>query len=325
MAVIAVIAGPGTYLTSLGAMLDAHTRLGEGFVSNPALRNYAQMETRLVLAGWRAGRIGLAGGRGLEADCAATDLAEPRLVFLPAVQLGDPDDLASLRLPPDALDWLRAQAARGTPIGACGAAVLQLAAAGLLDDAPCAVSPRLLGPLARLAPRARGDADRPICRHRNLWTCAHDADNPALVLRLLGEAISPAVATTLALREPPGPEGADLLRVTDPVVLRAQLWIRDRFTQRFRVADLARELGLSHQSLIRRFKAAGLAGPREFAQQTRISSARAMLAETHRSVAEIAQLVGYSDIASFRRVFLAVTGQTPTAFRAAEHRRREPA
>src|SRR3546814_16373958 len=40
-----------------------------------------------------------------------------------------------------------------------------------------------------------------------------------------------------------------------------------------------------------------------------------MLAETRRSVTEIAQLVGYADVPSFRRVFVATTGVSPNAWR----------
>src|SRR3546814_2297896 len=88
--------------------------------------------------------------------------------------------------------------------------------------------------------------------------CSSDlAESAALIARMFAEAFSLTLGRSLAAREPPGPQAGPLAAATDPFVARAQLWIRDRFTQRFRIADLARDLGVSHPSLIRRFRAAG--------------------------------------------------------------------
>ncbi|MFY0578101.1 helix-turn-helix domain-containing protein [Cystobacter fuscus] len=40
-----------------------------------------------------------------------------------------------------------------------------------------------------------------------------------------------------------------------------------------------------------------------------------MLVETHKTVAEIAQLVGYGDIAYFRQMFVQRAGMTPNQYR----------
>lgn len=311
----AVVTAPG-YVTSLGAMIDAHARLGEVFATNPALRDYARMQTGLRLLAAEGERIELVGGRGFPVDGKLEDPATPRLIFLPSFQLPDPDAFEA-RLGGFAVlhRWLRERSGEGIQIGACGASVLHLAAAGLLDGAGCAASPRLVGTLRRLFPRVQADTDNAIRRTGNLWTCSRDAESPALVVRLFAEAFSLTLGRSLAAREPPGVLAGPLAAATDPFVARAQLWIRDRFTQRFRISDLARELGVSHQSLIRRFRAAGSASPREFVQRTRVDAAMAMLAETSRSVIEIAQLVGYADVPSFRRVFTTVTGVSPSAWR----------
>ena len=42
-----------------------------------------------------------------------------------------------------------------------------------------------------------------------------------------------------------------------------------------------------------------------------------MFIETNRSVTEIAQLVGYTDVPSFRRIFQEAKGSAPSAYRAA--------
>lgn len=316
MAQIAVIVTPPGYVASLGAMVDAHARLGEVFATNAALGDYARMQTALMIAPARSGGIELVGARRFPADCQLEQLGDPRIVYLPAFQLPDPDHLPQVLGHCAALHaWLRARAAEGIAIGACGASAFHLAAAGLLDGQPCAVPPRLVGAMRRLFPRVQADVDAAIRRTDNLWTCSRDADNAALVARLFAEGFSLTLGRSIAMREPPGDAAGPLSAPLDPLVARAQLWIRERFTRSFRIADLARDLGVSHQSLIRRFRDAGSASPRAFVQRTRIDAAASMLAETSRSVTEIAQLVGYADVPSFRQVFVRLTGATPGAWR----------
>ena len=65
---IAVVAPFYTFLASLGAMLDGHSRLGEAYSANPAMGDHARPNTRLRLLSVAAGPIHLAGGRTLDAD-----------------------------------------------------------------------------------------------------------------------------------------------------------------------------------------------------------------------------------------------------------------
>ena len=313
MSTIVIAASPGTYLASLGAMVDAHARLGEVFVTNPALGDYAEMKTRLVLVSTEAGRIELADGYHLEADDRLANIREARIVYLPSFQA--PDPAHAMNLVAQALPlhgWLGRQRDTGALIAACGASVLHLIAAGLLDGAQCSAPARLQPLIAAKFPAVSGLRSEAVVEHDGLFTSARDADNAALVLHLLARAFSPAVAQSLAQRERPA--GIDQL-VTDPVVARAQWWIRDHFASSFSIADLAGRLGTSHQSLIRRFREAGQGTPKAYAQRLRIEAAAISMIETDRSVAEIAQLVGYTDIPSFRKIFTARMGSTPGAWR----------
>lgn len=320
MPTIVAVATPGTFLASLGAMVDAHARLGEGFVTNPALGDYATSQTRLALASTDGGDIRLCGGRRLRADDRPGNLGEARMVFLPSFMAPDPAKALDLvRSASPFHGWLREMRTNGALIAACGASVLHLAAAGLMDGLECSIPPRFSQLFAAEFPQVAAAQGEPITAAQGLFTCSRDADNAALVLRLLGEGISPTVARSLAQRERPA--GVELL-APDPLVARAQLWIRDHFASDFRIAELAADLGTSHQALIRRFREAGQGTPRAYVQQLRVEVAAVSLVETARSVAEVAQLVGYSDIPSFRRVFAARTGMTPAQWRRRERARR---
>ncbi len=56
--------------------------------------------------------------------------------------------------------------------------------------------------------------------------------------------------------------------------------------------------------------------PSQFIAKTRIAAASRLLRETDQSVADIALACGFYDHSAFTRTFRAMTGVTPTQFRA---------
>jgi len=320
---IAIIATPQSYIASLGAMIDAHSRVGDVFETNAALRDYAKMETQLLLASARSDDLQLCGGRRLAADCQYLEMGEPRIIFLPSFRFGPESSIENLLSEYGRFHaWLAERIANGSYVAACGASVLHLAAIGVLDGKPCAARPSLRRQLRRMFPRVQFDDVHRIAVAGRLMTCSRDAEVPALVARSLAEAFSHSLARSLVEREPPGMGTGLVAGSRDPLVAQAQLWIRDRFTRDFRIADLSREMGVSHQSLIRRFRAASGMTPRAFVQRARVDAASLMLAETNRSISEIAQLVGYADVPSFRRIFTLATGASPSQWRRRDRDRR---
>lgn len=81
-----------------------------------------------------------------------------------------------------------------------------------------------------------------------------------------------------------------------------------------RIADLARELGLSRDPLEKRFRRAIGASPKQLAMLVRIRRAIALAAAEPRSLAQVALAAGYFDQSHFNREFRAVTGKPPTTF-----------
>ena len=314
---IAVAASSGTYAASLGAMTDAHARLGEIYAANAAMRDYARLHTRLVLTGAGPGAIVLAGGRRLVAD-ASFDMLGPgmRLLYLPSFQVADPDRLDSQLRGMDRFhQWLYDLNAAGTLIGACGASVVHLAAAGLLTGQTISLHPRIARAFGKMYPDVAIEPVQTVRISGHLMSCGVDAQAAELVLRLIGAAFSPATANAISQREPIRSTGEPPGESYDPIVVQAQSWIADRFTSAFRIADMARDIGVSYQTLVRHFHAVGAGTPRAMVQCARIRAAASMLVETRRSVTEIAQLVGYSDISSFRSVFAEIVGDTPSNYR----------
>lgn len=311
-----VAALPNTCLASLGAILDAHALLGALYQSNHALSDYSRMATKVRIATLDGGPVALAGGRTLPSDGGLASAVEPRLVYLPAFEPPDPHAPGDGAEASGLLDWLRARHAGGAVIAAAGAGVWALARAGLLGGGPACVEPRIATAFRRSFPRIELELVRAHSPAGPVMTCGWLGFERGFVARVFDQAVSPGVGAWLRMNWGAASEGATAAPApADPLVAQAQLWIRERFTDNFRIQDLAASLSVSHQTLIRRFRIVAGTTPRDYAQRLRIQAAQMMLRETTRTVGEIAALVGYSDIPTFRAVFRVQVGQTPAAFR----------
>ena len=82
--------------------------------------------------------------------------------------------------------------------------------------------------------------------------------------------------------------------------------------------QIARDLGMSGRSLRRRLSEEG-AHFTQLVEDARATSAKRMLDDPRRSVQEAAFALGFASHAAFTRAFKRWTGQSPSAYRAAEH------
>ena len=84
----------------------------------------------------------------------------------------------------------------------------------------------------------------------------------------------------------------------------------------WRVAGLARRVGMGVDPFTRRFKASTGLSPREFLVEARLDAAKAALRMTADPIGAIAERLGYCDIYHFSRRFRRHVGQSPSAYRA---------
>ena len=87
----------------------------------------------------------------------------------------------------------------------------------------------------------------------------------------------------------------------------------------FSVSSLARELHLSPNHLTKLFRTKMGLSVHHYLMMRRISSARQLLADTTRSIGEIAECCGFENPNYFARYFRKITGMTPTEFRRENH------
>jgi AraC family transcriptional activator FtrA len=81
------------------------------------------------------------------------------------------------------------------------------------------------------------------------------------------------------------------------------------------LAAMATAAGLERRTLLRRFASATGMTPIEYCRGVRIARARELLEGGDTSQKQIAQSLGYKDVASFARVFRKAVGSAPGAYR----------
>lgn len=315
---VAVLAMPGCYLSSAGALTDGFALVARQVLAMFAPPYATPMQTRVRLLTVDGAPLQFAGGREMASDGDLQGGAAYRIVYLPAFVGGGEEALFTLldHARP-LLDWLYRQRAQGAVIGASGTSVTLLAESGLLDGGKAAVLEPLRSLFKRRYRKVRVDARAALAEHQGLHTCSAPAAEWALVARLVEQAISPMsaqwLATTVGM---PADRRDSPASSDDPLVASAQFWLAQRFAQDLRISELAAALAVSHATLLRRFERSLGMTPGDYARRLRVESGKRMLQSTRRPIEQVAVMVGYADVRAFRAVFKAHTGMSPTEFRA---------
>jgi AraC-like DNA-binding protein len=92
---------------------------------------------------------------------------------------------------------------------------------------------------------------------------------------------------------------------------RVTRWIRDHYTERVRVEDLARLAAMSVTSFHRQFRAVTLMSPLQYLKQIRLQEARARLLTGADDVGTVGHAVGYDSPSQFSREYKRAYGSPP--------------
>ncbi|MGW4907904.1 AraC family transcriptional regulator [Streptomyces sp. NPDC004270] len=93
---------------------------------------------------------------------------------------------------------------------------------------------------------------------------------------------------------------------------RAVQWIRDNYTQPFRVEEVARLSGMSVSAFHRNFQAVTAMSPIQFQKNIRLQAARLLLANHPNDVTGVGQRVGYDSPSQFSREYRRQFGAPPS-------------
>jgi AraC-like DNA-binding protein len=129
-------------------------------------------------------------------------------------------------------------------------------------------------------------------------------------------ALAPLMQREIAYRLLSSPNGWRLARTATPDspdqrVSRAIAWLRERYREPLRVADLARVVHMSESLLHKHFKAVTALTPIQYQKQLRLQEARRLLLVEAADAAAAAHRVGYESPSQFSREYARQFGAPP--------------
>ena len=104
------------------------------------------------------------------------------------------------------------------------------------------------------------------------------------------------------------------------VVQRAAAVIQERYWDRLSLTSLARQVGIGKYHLSHRFRDVLGISFRDYLLKVRLERAKVLLTTGRVSITEVAQNVGFGDLARFDKVFKRYTGVTPSTYRSSHLR-----
>jgi transcriptional regulator GlxA family with amidase domain len=227
-------------------------------------------------------------------------------------------------LAPEAIAFLKTEAAAGAPlIGLC-TGVFLLHEAELLDGYRACVSWFHHEDFRERFEGAEAVSDQIFVVDRDRLTCSggHSAAHLAafLVVRHVGASAASKSLRILIIDQAMSgerPQPGDPLRadLSDPLVKKALIRMQQTLDAPETIGALARRLGVGRRSLERRFRSEIGRSPSRAGLELRIDHACRLLKSTDRTVTEIAQQSGFCDDPHLIRSFRALHGATPAAYR----------
>lgn len=265
-----------------------------------------------------------ASGHELVGEMRPISRSEFEVLVLPGIGA---ESTESLDVALNALDGVQDQLADfvrsgGTIAAACTSTFL-LARAGLLNGRRATTTWWMADHFRSEFPGVELDEDDLLIDEGQLITSAAGASSLDLALHLIERYSGAGIARLCAkyLVVDGGRKSQRLYAVPrhsktrDPMIEKADRWIRSNNGIEISVDELARHLGVGTRTMLRKFRATSGVTPQAYIQRVRLDLAKPLLEDSNASVAQIAAQVGFSDENAFRKAFTRRTGLSPTQYR----------
>jgi transcriptional regulator GlxA family with amidase domain len=245
---------------------------------------------------------------------------KPRILIIPPtmMDLPDPD------VPAGVVAWLRSRHERGAMLVSVCSGAFILAATGVAAGRAVSTHRICAEALAKRFPAISVDPNERIIDHGDVMSAggfmAWVDVGLLLVDRMLGGAVR-AETARFVLSDPTAREAryfagfAPMQAHGDTAVLKAQEWVHIRDGQGISLASMAAAARLERRTFLRRFANATGMTPIGYCRAVRIARARELLEFGNTPQKEIAQSLGYGDVAAFARAFRKNAGLAPGAYR----------
>jgi transcriptional regulator GlxA family with amidase domain len=232
------------------------------------------------------------------------------------------------------LAYIKKSFARGTQVASVCVGTYLLAEAGLLDDRHATTAWIMAKDLAQRYPGVRVSPDAVLLQDGAIITTGAISSTFDLALHLvklqLGADVASATARIALLPKPRASQApyVDSQLIAKPDISSASSanalpsfsgsvtqWLTQRLPEPYDLARLAQAFHVSPRTLMRRVKIETGHSPLTLLQQERVNQAKQLLQNSTWSIAKIVEAVGYSDIATFSRLFVRQVGETPARYR----------
>ncbi|MFI5957249.1 GlxA family transcriptional regulator [Cryptosporangium sp. NPDC051539] len=226
--------------------------------------------------------------------------------------------------PAEALDAIRAAAARGARIASICTGAFVLAATGLLDGRRATTHWLWADAFRARYPQVTLDPDVLFIDEGAIATSAGVAAGIDLCLHLIRRDFGSEVANHAARRcvAPPWRDGGQAQYVERPIPITSdtstgptRAWALEHLDEPLDLAALAAHAGMSVRTFTRRFRQETGQSPVPWLTALRVDRARQLLEETDLPVDRVAHRAGFGTTASLRQHFAGSVGTSPHAYR----------
>lgn len=268
---------------------------------------------------WQKRKIGR---YAIQIDTNWETVNEADLIIIPALESDQRLAMSENRDMVDWLKWMHDQ--KGTEIASMCTGAYLLAATGFLNGKEASSHWAKIPELRELFPKVNWRPEHIITDTGGFYTSGGSLSSFNLILYFVEKFVSKEKAIQLAkVFEIDFNRNSQLPFMifnnqkthNDEVVLAIQAYMEANFQEKFNMETVAQRFHMSRRNLIRRFKMATKNTPKTYLQRLRVEEAKRLFETAESNVNQVMSAVGYTDMNTFRTVFLRFTGCLPSQYK----------
>ncbi|KOH45891.1 GlxA family transcriptional regulator [Sunxiuqinia dokdonensis] len=249
------------------------------------------------------------------------EVSQTDLIIIPAIH-GDVQH--NLRMNAQLVPWIVNHYHRGAEVVSLCIGSFFLAATGLLNGRPCSTHWQFAQEFKRQFPEVILKDHKIVTEADGIYTSGGAYSFTNLLMYLIEKygdrelAVMASKAFMIDIeRSSQSPFTVFMGQKAhqDEVVLEAQEFIEQNFSDKITVEKLSQQVRVGRRTLERRFKRATSNTIAEYMQRVKMEAAKKELESGVKTVSEVMYDVGYVDVKAFRDVFKKVAGLSPVEYR----------
>lgn len=223
-----------------------------------------------------------------------------------------------------AIDWIKQMNKSGTEIASMCVGSFFLAEAGLLNGKTATSHWAATDEMQLRYPLVKVKSDNVITDQDGIYTGGGAFASLKLILYLIekfcGRETLLGVSKQFSIDIAPDSQAHFAVftgqrQHNDEEILKSQAYIEQHYSTNISIDQVSAVTNTGKRNFIRRFKAATNNTPIEYLQRVRIEAAKKALEDNNLQLNEVANIIGYGDIKTFRMVFKKMTGLSPRDYR----------